>query len=193
MGGQAGTSAVPRVESFEMDLAVAMRKRRMHRAFEPRPVAEGDLRKLVWAASRAPTARAGVRQLLVTSRPDSIRLAREACPGFINNAETIILVFSDLDLAEELLGIRGRELVSRIDSGAAAAYLSLAAPALGLGLCITTSWSESAVREIFGLPPHCRPEVLIGLGYPAPTPSPAVKAFPPVIHDSVYGQEWDGG
>ena len=124
----------------------------MHRAFEPRPVAEGELTKLLWAASRAPTARAGVRQLLVTSRPDSIRLVREACPGFINNAETIVLVFSDLDLAEELLGIRGRELVSRIDSGAAAAYLSLAAPALGLGLCITTSWSESAVREIFGLP-----------------------------------------
>ena len=193
MGGQASTSAVPRVESFEMDLAVAMRKRRMHRAFEPRPVADDDLRKLVWAASRAPTARAGVRQLLVTSRPDLIRLVREACPGFINNAETIVLVFSDLDLAEELLGIRGRELVSRIDSGAAAAYLSLAAPALGLGLCITTSWSESAVREIFGLPPQCRPEVLIGVGYPAPTPSPSVKAFPPVIHDSVYGHEWDAG
>ena len=92
MRGQATTRAVPRVESFEMDLSVAMRRRRMHRAFEPRPVAEGELTKLLWAASRAPTARAGVRQLRVPSRPDLIRLVREACPGINNNAETGVLV-----------------------------------------------------------------------------------------------------
>jgi nitroreductase len=176
-----------------MDLAIAMKKRRMHRAFQPRPVDDADLAKLVWAAGRAPTARAGVRQLLITSRPTLVRLVREACPGFINDAPTIILIFTDLARAEELVGERGRELIARVDAGAAAAYLSLAAPALGLGLCITTSWTESAVQEIFELPERCRPEVLIGVGYIAATPSPTVKAQPPIVFDSVYGQAWRDG
>jgi nitroreductase len=189
----ASGAAVPPVEAFGMDLAVAMRKRRMHRAFQERPVATVDLARLVWAAGRAPTARAGTRQLLVTSRPPLVRLVREACPGFINDAPTIILIFTDLARAEALVGERGRELIARIDAGAAAAYLSLAAPALGLGLCITTSWTEAAVQEIFELPDRCRPEVLIGVGYIASTPSPTVKARAPIVYDSTYGQVWRRG
>jgi nitroreductase len=165
----------------------------MHRAFEQRPVDEETVAKLLWAVGRAPTARAGVRQFLVASDPKLVALVRQVCPGFINDAPTIVLVFTDLDRAETLVGARGCELIARVDAGAAAAYLSLAAPALGLGLCITTSWTEAAVQEIFGLPDRCRPEVLIGVGYPSAKPSPTTKASPPVVFESTYGRTWGRG
>jgi nitroreductase len=179
-----------RVESFELDLAVAMQKRRMHRAFKDRPVDGERMAKLIWAAGRAPTARPGIRQFLVTSRPDLAALIRQSCPGFINNAPTLVVIMSDLNRAFEQIGARGREGATRIDAGGAAAYMSLAAPALGLGLCITTSWTDSAVQEIFELPRQVRPELLIGVGEIASTPSPTMKARPPLVFDSSYGNVW---
>jgi nitroreductase len=184
---------LPRVETFSLDLARAMQKRRMHRAFQQQPLSEEMLAKLLWAASRAPTARPGIRQFLVTSRPDLVRLVRQVCPGFLNDAPTIVAIVSDLERASELVGSRGCEVIARIDAGAAAGYMALAAPALELGMCLTTSWTESAVQEIFDLPAHVRPEVLVGVGYVAPAASPTVKATPPAIFDSSYGTPWHHG
>ena len=52
-----------------MDLFAAMRKRRMHRAFVPEPVPRELLEKLVYAAGRAATARAGIRHQIVVDDP----------------------------------------------------------------------------------------------------------------------------
>ena len=40
-------------------------------------------------------------------------------------------------------------------------------PALGLGVCLVTSWTASALRAVLGAPAYIRPEVLMAVGYPA--------------------------
>lgn len=173
------------------DLWQAMRRRRMHRAFADVPVEAEQLARLAWAGGRAPTARPGIRQLVLVTDPPLVRTIRQVCPGFVNDAPVVIAICSDLDRAEALVGARGCDVIARIDAGAAAAYLSLAAPALGLGICLVTSWSESAVQEVLELPDHVRPEVLVAVGRPAPRPSPTVKATPPIVHLNRFGALWE--
>ena len=191
MSDDGATSVSPRATDHPPhNLFDAMRKRRMHRSFLAEPPSDAQVRQLLWAAGRAPTARPGVRQFLVIDDPALMRTVRQTCPGFINDAPMAILVFSDLKLALETTGTRGQEVIARIDAGTAAGYLSLAAPALGLGICITTSWSNSVVQELVQLPPHCRPEVLVAVGAVAPRPSPTVKARRAPIHHNTYGVPW---
>lgn len=174
-----------------MDLFTAMRKRRMHRTFEPDAVPPELLEKLVWAAWRGATARAGVRHFVVVDDPVLLRTLHEACPGFINNAPAAIAICSDLQVAEQIGGTSGIEEIARIDAGTAAAHLTLAAPALGLGACVTTSWTPGAVRAVLDIPDHVRPEILVGIGIPAKSPSPAPKAYPRLAHHNRFGQPWE--
>lgn len=162
----------------------------MHRAFTDEPVSDEDLTQLVYAAGRAPVARPDIRHLVVVTNPRLMRTVRQACPGFINNAPALIAVCSDLEAAERAVGRRGREVVARLDAGAAAGYLTLAAPALGLGVCIVTSWTESAVQEILELPPHIRPEVLVAIGHPVSPSPPAIRRFEPAVHREQFGTPW---
>lgn len=163
----------------------------MHRLFTDEPVSAEDLARLVYAAGRAPVARPGIRHLVVVTDARVLRTIRQACPGFINNAPAAIAVCSDLDAAEAAVGTRGTEVVARLDAGAAAGYLTLAAPALGLGVCIVTSWTEGAVQEILGLPTHVRPEVLVAVGRPVPNPPQAMRRFEPAVHHDRFGTPWE--
>lgn len=174
-----------------MDLFDAMRRRRMHRAFAPEPVPPEAMRQLLWAASRAVTAKAGIRQLVVVDDPGLMRTLRQACPGFINNAPAAIAICSDLQVLEESVGRTGVEGVGRIDAGTAAAHLSLAAPALGLGICFVMSFGHAAVRAVLDLPQHIRPELLVAVGVPAASPSKAAKAIPPVVFHNTFGTPWE--
>lgn len=178
------------MEPVGMDLFVAMRRRRMHRAFAPDPVAPETIAKLVWAANRGAAARAGVRHLVVVDDPLLIGTFRKACPGFINDAPAAIAICTDLQVAEQVGGRSGIEEIGRVDAGTAAAHLTLAAPALGLGCCMVTSWTPSAVQAVLDLPRHVRPEILVAIGHVAATPSPAAKAPPLIAHHNRFGTPW---
>jgi nitroreductase len=177
-------------DPLSMPLATAMRKRRMHRAFSPAPIPPDVMSTLLWAGRRAATARAGIRLFVVVDDPARMQTIRQACPGFVNNAPVAIAICTDLEAAEAVGGRSGIEEVGRIDAGAAAAHFTLAAPALGLGVCIVTSWTAGAVTEVLDLPGHIRPDILIAVGYPADVPSPAAKAPPQTVHHNNYGTEW---
>jgi nitroreductase len=164
----------------------------MHRVFTSEPVDEALLEQLVYAAGRAPLARSDIRHLVVVTDDRLVRTVRQACPGFIANSPALIAICTDLERAEEQVGRRGVELVARLDAGAAAGYLTLAAPALGLGVCIVTSWPDAAVQAIFGLPEHLRPEVLVAVGHPVPNAPKAMRRFPPIVHENRYGRPWKG-
>lgn len=174
-----------------VDVFTTMRKRRMHRFFSHEPLEREVVEQLVWATGRAPTGRPGMRQIMVIDDPALLDTLHQCCPGFVNDAPMAVLIFSDLNEAGRLIGLRGQEVVARLDAGQAAAYLSLAAPALGLGMLVTTSWSEAAVQEILDLPEHCRPEVLLAVGKIAATPSRAIKGKPPIVHENGYGRPWE--
>jgi nitroreductase len=179
----------PASTQFEpYDVFRAMRKRRMHREFLPEQVDEALLERLIYAAARGPAPRAGIRHVIVTTDPRLIRSIRQVCPGWLNNAPAMMAVCTDTRVAEQVMGASA-EKGTALDSGAAAAYVSLAAPALELGICFVTSWPAEAVQGVLALPAHIRPDILIAIGYPVANPPKAARRFTPVVHRERFVSE----
>jgi nitroreductase len=172
-----------------IDLESAIRRRRMHRDFEDREVSPADLDKMLWALGRAQQGRPGVREVIVVDHPGLMNAARQVLPGFAEtNAQTMLVLCSDLS-NPAVSSPAGRDHATRIDAGAACAHLGLMAQQLGMGVCTITSWTQNAVRELFGIPTHLRPDVTVAIGYPRSTQRIAVKGpqYLPAVHHNGYG------
>lgn len=158
-----------------MDLFEALRKRRACRHFDERQVPEELLDKLVYAGLRAPTGgNIPYRKMVVITDPEVMKMIKLVSPGYFGDTSAAILLYTDLEVAEEGLGRLGRDVTSLYDVGAVAENIMLAAYALGLGACPIKSYSETAVQRILDLPETCRPELIVSVGYPAddaPPPS----------------------
>ena len=181
-------------EGSTIGVLEALRRRRMHRYFDPSPLGEETLRTLAWAATRAP---AGGNQpsrfLLVVKDARLVKTVVEVTPSYIGTLPAaIIVILTDLDHAEAQMGTQGREQLSRIDAGAAAENIALAAVELGVGCYLFRSSNGAALRAVLDLPPAVRVEWLAGVGRPAATPSPAPKAPRQVVYvDRWGGEQWD--
>lgn len=175
-----------------MEVEEAIKKRRMHRSFGQDPVDEGSLARLVWAATRAPMGgNELVRRIVLVTDPAVVRTVREVTPSFLANAPAIILICTDLERAEISMGVQGREVLSLLDAGAAAENVALTAVALGLGVCFVRSANDVALRAVLDLPETVRPDILIGIGRPAATPSPAMRHPAPVVYLNRFGSDWN--
>jgi nitroreductase len=177
-----------------MDVLDAMRRRRMHRSFDPEPLDEPTLRTLAWAATRAPAGgNQPSRYVLVVRDPRLVKTVVEVTPSYIGTMPPAVLcILTDVTSAEAQMGIQGREQLSRTDAGAAAEHVALAAVELGLGCYMFRCSNESALRAVLNLPPEVRVEVMCAVGRPAATPSPAVKAPRQTIYvDGWKGDEWE--
>jgi nitroreductase len=159
-----------------------MRKRRMYRHFVQEPLDEELLDQLVYAAGRAPVARARLRHLVIVTDPAVMAAIRLVAPGFYNDAPALIAVCADLELANAVLGEGNADEVCALDAGAAGGYLSLAAPALELAVCWTTSWTTPPVQAVLGLPDRIKPYLLVAVGRPAVQAPKAPRRFEPVVH-----------
>ncbi|AYY11425.1 nitroreductase family protein [Actinobacteria bacterium YIM 96077] len=168
------------------DIATLMRRRRMHREFDERPVPRDALETMAWAATRAQQARSGVRHIVVVDDPAVMTAARQVLPGFINNAPAMIVHCTDVIRAAQVLGPRGVEVTSRLDAGAACAHLALMGQTLGLGVCTVTSWTESAVQALLELPEHIRPDVTVAVGYVSTSPAPPARGFQTHYHHNRF-------
>jgi nitroreductase len=166
-------------------------RRRMHRVFSEEPVSPEGLDRLVRAGARAPQAgNASVRRFVVVDDPGLVRTLRQVMPSFISNAPAAIVVCTDLDLVARLMGERGRDTVSRIDAGAAAENIALAATALGLGACFSQSSTEPAIRVVLDLPEHVRPEIVVAVGHVPERPSRRMKMRRPPVDHNRFGESW---
>jgi nitroreductase len=171
-----------------VDVFEAMRRRRMHRRFTSDPVSEEVLDRLVQAAALAPMGgNELVRRLIVVSDPKLVKTVRDVTPSFLANAVAVIVVCTDLERAEASMGRQGREILSLLDAGAAAENMALAAPALGVGISFVRSVNDTALQEVLELPDHVRVDILVGVGHPAPTPSPAAPRRDPIVFRNRFG------
>jgi nitroreductase len=172
----------------------ALRRRRMHRYFDSEPLDEETLRTLAWAATRAP---AGGNQpsriVLVVVDPRLVKTVVEVTPSYIGTMPAaVIAILTDLDSAEAQMGAQGREHLSRIDAGAAAENIALAAVELGIGAYLFRSSNEAALRAVLELPQSVRVDWLAAVGIPAAQPSPAPRAPRQTVYvDRWGGREWE--
>jgi len=177
-----------------VDVLEAMRRRRMHRYFDGEPLDEETLRTFAWAATRAPAGGNQPSRVVVVVRdPRLVRTVVEVTPSYIGTLPAAILVVcTDVELAEEQMGRQGREHLSRIDAGAATEHIALAAVELGLGCYLFRASNESALRAVLDLPPRVRVDWLAAVGRPAATPSIAPKAPRQVVYvDRWGGDQWE--
>ncbi|HSJ56385.1 MAG TPA: nitroreductase family protein [Anaerolineae bacterium] len=136
-------------------------------------VSAEEVERLLWAATRAPTA--GNRQpwhFYVVHDASVRRGLAEAAwgQGFVADAPVVIVVCADAEQSAGRYGDRGRELYALQDTAAASEHILLAAVALGLGGCWVGAFDEGRAMQVLGLPPRHRPVAMLPIGKPASRP-----------------------
>jgi nitroreductase len=171
-----------------VELAQALARRRACRDFGPEPVPAESLERLLQAANRAPTAsNVPYRELVVVDDPRVIRAVKQIHPAMLGTPPLLIVVVTNLPLAERRVGRVGR-LSSAIDSGAAGENVLLAATELGLGSQFTMISAMAGIRRVLGLPDEYRVDLIIPVGVPAGQPpvTKSARAVAP-IHRNQHG------
>jgi nitroreductase len=159
------------METFE-----ALAKRRACRDFSKEPVAREIIDKLLYAASRAPTAcNMPYRHFIVVDDPRVIKSIRQLSASLLADPPILIIVVSDMKVAVEDTGPLA-EFSAYVDSGAAGQNILLAAADLGLGSQFTMIPVMAGVREILDLPNNFRVDLIIPIGYPKKDWKGSVKA-----------------
>jgi len=177
-----------------MDIFEAIKGRRSIRSFKPDPIPDEDLRKILEAATWAPSA--GNLQpwvfVIVKDEERKRRLARAALGQmFITEAPAVIVVGANEERSAWRYGKRGRELYCLLDCAAAIQNLLLAAYALGYGTCWVGAFHDEEVREIVGFPPHIRPVAIIPVGKADEKPMPPPRRpLDEVVFLEEYGKRW---
>jgi nitroreductase len=179
-------------EDPQLSLFDALRRRRMHRSFTGEAVAEPQLERLAWAAARAPIGgNQPMRRILIVTDGRLIEALRLVTPSFgATGAAAVIVLCTDTRVAEERMGLLGRDLISLVDAGAAAENVALAAVALGLGVSFIRSANDAALRAVLELPGNVRPDMLIAVGHPSRGAGRAAASRRPEIYRDAYGTPW---
>lgn len=156
-----------------MEFEELIKVRRSIRAFQPIPVEDEKLRKILIAANLAPSA--GNLQAyeiyVVKDQKVKARLARAAFDQEFISEAPIVLVFCANPLRSSIrYGRRGEELYSVQDATIATTFAMLMATNLGLGNVWVGAFDDEEVRRVLKLPKFLRPIAILPIGYPAERP-----------------------
>jgi nitroreductase len=167
----------------------AIRARRNVREYTDQQIADEDLRRILEAGRRAPSAGNGQpwNFVVVRDRDQLTELAKAWERGgrhIARSAATIALV------AEEPGDARGRDLLM-YDLGQATANMMLAATDLGIGSGHSSVADQEQARKVLGFPDGHIAVYLIGLGHPADRPlRPLVKVNRRPFDEVVHWDRW---
>jgi nitroreductase len=177
--------------SDRLELVELLRKRHMCREFEDTPVERKKLLELVKAANRAPQGgNMPVREFMIVDDPSQVKLVRAVTPSFLANAPAVIVIFTDLERALDVMGIQGRDVLSLLDAGAAAENVALRAIEFGLAVSFVRSATTEALKGALDIPDRYRIDILVGVGYARmQNRSAPLKGRPPTIHVNGYQKD----
>jgi nitroreductase len=168
-----------------LDLGALLGRRRMVRRFRPDPVGDDVVRRLLDAATRAPSAGNLQPWAFVVVRDAAMRrdLGRAALEQlWLADAPVSIVACADPSRARPRYGERG-ERYAVIDTAFASMLLLLAVTDLGLGACFVGAFDDARVRSLLGLPDDVQPLAVIPVGHPAEQPdAKARRPLASVIH-----------
>jgi len=153
-----------------MEFFKVVEKRTSVRAYLEKPLEEEKLLKILRAASLAPSAGnlQAYRMVLVRQKKLKKALA-DASHGqeFMAQAPVLVAFLSDRERSAGKYGKRGAELYCVQDATIAAAYLQLAAAALGVGSVWVGGFEQGEVDALLGAGKHESCVAIIPLGYAA--------------------------
>jgi nitroreductase len=173
-----------------VDVFEAVKGRRSIRAFRRDDVSLQDVKKLIDAATWAPSAgNTQPWEFVIIRKPDSKKRIAAAAweQSFIEEAPVVIVVCANENRSSQRYGDRGRTLYCLQDTAAAIQNIHLAAYSLGLGTCWVGAFKEEEVRQIVKVPQGIRPVSIIPVGYPARSASlRSRRPMNEVVHEETY-------
>ena len=168
------------------------------RAYDSRPVSEGDLTAICEAARLAPSACNSQTWRFVVVRDRNLisRVCNEAMRPVIRNqwmkeAPVLIVGCSKLDVVANKIGsaVTGIEYY-QIDLGIAMEHMVLKATELGLGTCWIGWFREDRIKEILEIPEKIKVLALLTVGYPKG--GDAAKSRRKPLGELVFHNRWKG-
>ena len=179
-----------------MELREVLRRRRMVRRYEARPVDEAVLTRLLEAAQRGPSAGHTQPLVLVVVRDPAVRreLARASWSrGARPDGGDVTVVFGgDLWREAERYGARGAGKYLYMDVAYAALLFMLSAVDEGLGTGFIGDFHEEHVQAALALPPHVVPCGMVIVGHPAEPAAPRPRRpWTEVVHRDRHTPPYD--
>lgn len=165
----------------------------MVRAYQPRPVEEEKVERILRLAHQAPSAGFKQPQEFIVVRDAAVKeaLAHAALDQmFIAQAPVVIVVCADTRRPASRYGARGVHFYSLIDGAFAAMLILLTVVDEGLGCCFVGAFDDDEVSRVLGLPKTVRPIGIIPIGYPAE----GAEKYPRlplerIVHQDRWGQQ----
>jgi nitroreductase len=156
-----------------MELFEAIRSRRSIRSYTEKKVTDEELKRILEAATWAPSAcNKQSWRFVIVRKPENIEKLYKAASystqdqTFVKKAKVVIVVCSDLNIYKTFPHKeRALSLFSIQETAAATQNLLLAAHGLGLGACWVSLFSDEQVKKALSLPKGMRPVVIIPLGH----------------------------
>jgi len=136
-----------------MELEEAISKRKSIRSFIDEPISKEDIEKLLWAASKVPSA-GGIHPFKIYVVEDE-DLKKRLCKAGLNQkcieeASVNLVVTVDYNRMVSRYGIRGYRY-AYIEAGHIGQNISLMAISLGLGTVMIGAFRDGKVKEIMNI------------------------------------------
>ncbi len=196
-----------------MEFEEVIRKRRMIRNFQPKPVLREVVDRILELVQHAPSAgfSQGWSYVVVTDEALRKKLGRvqgeedfyaRRFHKFVSQAPVLIVacvsekVYHDRYREPDKLREDGTEIEWPVpfwyfDIGCACMIIFLAAVNEGLAAAFTGVFRIQEMRELLGIPDHFHPVGVISLGYPAKdVKSPSLKRGRKPFHEVVHHEHW---
>ena len=153
---------------IKMEFFDVIKNRHSIRAFKNKEIEEEKLKKMLEVMNSAPSAGnlQAYETVVVRNEETKKMLAKAADQSFVGKAPVVIVVCANEKRSERLYGERGKNLYSMNDASIAAAYIELAAAALGLGSVWVGAFDDESVKKIIRMSEGINPIAIIPIGYP---------------------------
>lgn len=174
-----------------MDIFEAIRQRRSIRSYTDEEVTEEDIKTLLEAAIRAPSAcNRQTWRFVIVRKPETIEIFYRAASystqhqTFIKKAPVVIVVCADLRPYKRTpYRERGETLFALQETAAAIQNLLLAACSLNLGACWVGLIDEEIIKQTLNIPKGIRPVAIIPIGHTKSKTKPTSRK---PLEDVVY-------
>jgi len=172
---------------ISMEVLEAIKTRRSIRKYKPEPLPEEDLKKILKAAQRAPSAGNKQPWRFIVVRDDEMKdklgkIARNQT--WISEAGVIVIA-----LAMDKKSPQVYERWAERDVMIAVEHMVLSAWGLGYGTCWIGAFTEESVKDLLDIPEEMTVINLLPIGVPAESPGEKTrKPFEEIFHEERYGE-----